>query len=231
MDCRSQSATHRLRRSARIVSGVFDQLTAAGIVPVVEINDPARGVELARTLAAAGLPTMEVTLRTPKALDAIRAISDEVPSFLVGAGSLLTVRQLDDAVAAGAHFGVSPGFTARLSAAALAAGLPFVPGAVSSSEILAAADAGHDHVKFFPAEQSGGAAAIASLAAPFAALRIRFMPTGGIRPSNLDAYLGIPSVFAIGGTWIAPRASIDAGRFEEIGKAAREAVATVAARA
>jgi len=213
------------------VSGVIDRLTAARIVPVVEISDPARGVELARTLAAAGLPTMEVTLRTPEALDAIRAISEEIPGFLVGAGTLLTVRQLDDAVAAGAHFGVSPGFTAGLSAAARAADLPFVPGAVSASEILAAADGGHTHVKFFPAEQSGGAAAIASLAAPFAALQIRFMPTGGIRPGNLDAYLAIPSVFAIGGTWIAPRASIAEGRFDEIGKAAREAVATVGALA
>jgi len=210
-------------------AGVIARLTAARIVPVVEIADAARGVALAHTLAEAGLPMMEVTLRTPAALDAIRAISAEVPDFLVGAGTLLTTRQLEDAVAAGAHFGVSPGFSAALSGAALGADLPFVPGATTATEILAAAESGHTHLKFFPAEQSGGAAAIASLTAPFAALGIRFMPTGGIRPSNLDAYLALPSVFAIGGTWIAPRDAIAEGAFEAIGAAARTAVATAGA--
>ena len=208
---------------------VIARLTAARIVPVVEISDAVRGVELARVLAEAGLPMMEVTLRTPAALDAIHAIATEVPDFLVGAGTLLTTRQLEDAVAAGAHFGVSPGFSAALSGAALGAELPFVPGATSATEILAAAESGHTHLKFFPAEQSGGAAAIASLTAPFAALGIRFMPTGGIRPSNLDAYLALPSVFAIGGTWIAPRGAIAEGAFEGIGETARAAVAIAAA--
>jgi len=210
-------------------AGVIARLTAARIVPVVEIADAARGVALAHTLAEAGLPMMEVTLRTPAALDAIRAIAAEVPDFLVGAGTLLTTRQLEDAVAAGAHFGVSPGFSAALSGAALGADLPFVPGATTATEILAAAESGHTHLKFFPAEQSGGAAAIASLTAPFAALGIRFMPTGGIRPSNLDAYLALPSVFAIGGTWIAPRDAIAEGAFASIGAAARTAVATAGA--
>jgi len=207
---------------------VLAKLTLARIVPVVEITDAARGVELARTLADAGLPVMEVTLRTPAALDAIRAIAAEVPGFLVGAGTLLTPAMIDDAVAAGAHFGVSPGFTPALSGTATAAGLPFVPGAVTASEILAAIESGHTHLKFFPAEQSGGAAAIASLTAPFAALGIRFMPTGGIRPAGLDAYLALPSVFAIGGTWIAPRDAITERRFDDIRQAARTAVATVA---
>ena len=208
---------------------VLAKLTLARIVPVVEITDAARGVELARTLAEAGLPVMEVTLRTPAALDAIRAIAAEVPGFLVGAGTLLTPAMIDDAVAAGAHFGVSPGFTPALSGAAAAAGLPFVPGAVTASEILAANESGHTHLKFFPAEQSGGAAAIASLTTPLAALGIRFMPTGGIRPAGLDAYLALPSVFAIGGTWIAPRDAITERRFDDIRQAARTAVATAAA--
>lgn len=207
---------------------VIDRLTAARIVPVVEIVDPERGVQLAHTLAEAGLPTMEVTLRTPAALDAIRAIRSELPDFLVGVGTLISVRQVEDAIDAGALFGVSPGFTASLSGAAAAGDLPFVPGATSASEILAAAEAGHTHVKFFPAEQSGGAAAIAALAAPLAALGIRFMPTGGIRPGNLDAYLALPSIFAIGGTWIAPRQAVSEGRFDEIAAAARTAVATAA---
>jgi 2-dehydro-3-deoxyphosphogluconate aldolase/(4S)-4-hydroxy-2-oxoglutarate aldolase len=208
---------------------VLERLTLARIVPVVEITDARRGVELAQTLAAAGLPVAEVTLRTPAALEAISAIAAEVPGFLVGAGTLLTPAQIDDAVEAGAHFGVSPGFTPALSDAATAAGLPFVPGAVTSTEILAAAERGHTHLKFFPAEPSGGSAAVAAFAAPFASLGIRFMPTGGVRPSNLDAYLALHTVFAIGGTWIAPRDQITEGRFDEIGAAARTAVATVAA--
>lgn len=212
------------------MSSVIPRLSAARIVPVVEIADVASGLELARTLTEAGLPMMEVTLRTPAALDAIRAISSELPGFLVGAGTLLTTRQIDDAVAAGAQFGVSPGFAPALSAAAAGADLPLVPGAVTASEILAAADAGHTHVKFFPAEQSGGANAISSLTAPFAAMGIRFMPTGGIRLDNLAGYLALPSVFAIGGTWIAPRADISNRRFDKIREAARVAVATVAVK-
>jgi 2-dehydro-3-deoxyphosphogluconate aldolase/(4S)-4-hydroxy-2-oxoglutarate aldolase len=212
-----------------MTASVIARLTAARIIPVVEITDAAHGVALAHTLAEAGLPMMEVTLRTAAALDAIHAIATEVPDFLVGAGTLLTTRQLEDAVAAGADFGVSPGFSAALSGAALGADLPFVPGATTPTEILAAVESGHTHLKFFPAEQSGGAGAIAALTAPFAALGIRFMPTGGIRPSNLDAYLALPSVFAIGGTWIAPRDAISAGAFDEIGAAARAAVAIAAA--
>ncbi|WP_022885571.1 bifunctional 4-hydroxy-2-oxoglutarate aldolase/2-dehydro-3-deoxy-phosphogluconate aldolase [Glaciibacter superstes] len=208
---------------------VIERLASARIVPVVEILDANRGVELARTLADAGLPLMEVTLRTPAALNAIRAIASEVPGFLVGAGTLLDPGSVAAAITAGAHFGVSPGFTPSLSRAAGDGGLPFIPGAVTASEILSATESGHRHVKFFPAEQSGGASAIASLSAPFAALGIRFMPTGGIRPANLNAYLALSSVFAVGGTWIATRDQIDQGRFDDIGAAARLAVATVAA--
>ncbi|RFA13154.1 keto-deoxy-phosphogluconate aldolase [Subtercola boreus] len=207
----------------------LERLTLARIVPVVEITDVARGVELAHCLSAAGLPVAEVTLRTPAALEAIQAIHAEVPGFLVGAGTLLTPAQVEDAVEAGAHFGVSPGFTPALSAAASGADLPFVPGAISPTEILAAVELGHTHLKFFPAEQSGGVAVISAFAAPFAAIGIRFMPTGGVRLSNLDSYLALSTVFAIGGTWIAPRDQIAEGRFDEITQSARAAVATVAA--
>lgn len=210
------------------MSAALEALAAARIVPVVEIGDVRQGVQLARTLVEAGLPVAEVTLRTPQALDAIRAIADEVPGFLVGAGTLLTPDHVERAAEAGAAFLVSPGFTPTLSAAASDTGLPFVPGAITPSEILAAAELGHTDLKFFPAEQSGGAAAIASLGAPLAALGIRFMPTGGIRPESLGAYLDLASVFAIGGTWIAPRAAIAEGRWDEIGRAARAAVSTVA---
>ena len=205
---------------------LFAQLAAARIVPVVEITDANTAVDLARALLAGGLPVMEVTLRTPAALGAIRAIRAEVEGFIVGAGTLLSPGQIAAASAAGAHFGVSPGFTPTLSAAATDLGLPFLPGTVTASEILAAAELGHTHLKFFPAEQSGGAAAIASLAAPLAGLGISFMPTGGIRPAGLGDYLRLPSVFAVGGTWIAPRDAITEGRFEEILAATQAAVAS-----
>jgi hypothetical protein len=151
MDDGSEPEAHRLPLGALGMSAsVIARLTSARIVPVVEIADADYGVALARTLAGAGLPMMEVTLRTPAALDAIRAIASEVPDFLVGAGTLLTTRQLEDAVAAGAHFGVSPGFSAALSGAAVAAELPFVPGATTATEILAAATSS----SFLPSSQA-----------------------------------------------------------------------------
>ncbi len=210
---------------------VFDRLALSRVVPVVEIADAARAVQLARTLQEAGLPVLEVTLRTPAGLDAIRAIRAEVPGFTVGAGTLVTPAMVQDAADAGAIFGVAPGFSRALSDAASDAGLPFIPGAVTATEILSAVEAGHRFLKFFPAEQSGGVAAIAAFRAPFASLGLKFMPTGGIRPSGLAAYLAEPSVFAVGGTWIAPRDAISEGRFAEIGVAARIVVAAACERA
>lgn len=229
MDYHSEPPPPWLSPGSRMTGSVIERLTLARIIPVVEITDARKGVELARSLSAAGLPIAEVTLRTPAALEAIRAIASEVPDFLVGAGTLLTSAQVAEAAAAGAHFGVSPGFTRTLSQSAADADLPFLPGAVTASEVLAAAESGHTHLKFFPAEQSGGTSAIAAFSAPFAGLGIRFMPTGGVRPANLNSYLAIPSIFAIGGTWIAPRDQITAGRFTEIAEAARAAVASAAA--
>lgn len=210
---------------------LFEVLAQARIVPVVEIVDPDQAVPLAHALTDAGLPLMEVTLRTPGALEAIRAIHDELPDFIVGAGTLLTAAQVGDAATAGAQFGVAPGFSPELSRAASDAGLPFVPGAVTASEVLAALALGHTHLKFFPAESSGGVKAIESLAGPFAGMGITFMPTGGVRLTNLDAYLAVPHVFAVGGTWIAPRDAITAGNFTMISAEARHALTrAVAAR-
>jgi 2-dehydro-3-deoxyphosphogluconate aldolase/(4S)-4-hydroxy-2-oxoglutarate aldolase len=207
---------------------VFDQLALARIIPVVEITNVARAVQLAQTLAAGGLSVMEVTLRTPAALESIRAIRAEVPEFIVGAGTLLTAAQVAQATEAGAYFGVSPGFTPALSAAASDLALPFVPGTVTASEMLTAAEYGHTHLKFFPAEQSGGARALASFASPLAAHGIRFMPTGGIRPAGLGEYLSLANVFAVGGTWIAPRDAITEGRFDLILASTTAAVTTAA---
>jgi 2-dehydro-3-deoxyphosphogluconate aldolase/(4S)-4-hydroxy-2-oxoglutarate aldolase len=204
---------------------VFAQLRRLRIVPVVEVQDAERAVDLARALSGAGLPAAEITLRTPAALDAIAAIADALPDFLVGAGTLLGPEQVHAAQEAGARFGVSPGFTPALSSAAASAGLPFIPGAVTASEILAASGAGHRHLKFFPAESSGGADAVSSYAGPFAGAGIAFMPTGGIRPETFSRYLSLPNVFAVGGTWIAPRDAITEGRFDEIRHSARAASA------
>jgi len=183
------------------------------IVPVVEIGDAERAVPLARALVAGGLPAMEVTLRTPAAIDAIAAIAREVPELLLGAGTLLTPSDVERAADAGAGFLVSPGRTDALDAAARATGLPFVPGVATASEALAAIDAGHLLLKLFPAEQCGGAAGLRSLAAPLRASGVSFMPTGGIRPDNLAGYLAIAEVAAVGGTWIAPRSLVDTGDY------------------
>jgi 2-dehydro-3-deoxyphosphogluconate aldolase/(4S)-4-hydroxy-2-oxoglutarate aldolase len=203
----------------------LDVLEAGRIVPVVEIEDPRTAVPLARALAAGGIATMEVTLRTSAALDAIRAVVSEVEGFLVGAGTLVMPEQIGQVVAAGAAYGVAPGWHPSLSATAADAGLPFVPGVVTPSEALDAAAHGHRRLKFFPAGSFGGVATLRALASPLAALEVAFMPTGGVRIDDLAAYLELPNVFAVGGTWIAPRAAI---RERDTAAITREAAAVVA---
>jgi 2-dehydro-3-deoxyphosphogluconate aldolase/(4S)-4-hydroxy-2-oxoglutarate aldolase len=209
------------------VSAVFETIRGIGVVPVVEIENPDDGVPLARALRAGGISTMEVTFRTAAAADAIRLVKAELPDFVVGAGTLVTPADVAQAVAAGAAYGVSPGFRADLSAAAAAVALPFIPGVITPSEILAAVDAGHRHLKFFPAAHYGGIETLRSLAAPFSRLSVSFMPTGGVRAATLADHLALPHVFAVGGTWIASRADVVGGRFGEIELAAREARTTL----
>jgi 2-dehydro-3-deoxyphosphogluconate aldolase / (4S)-4-hydroxy-2-oxoglutarate aldolase len=205
------------------MSEVFSTISAIGVVPVVEIDRATDAVPLARALLAGGIPTMEVTFRTDAAAEAIRLVAAEVPGFFVGAGTLMTSDDIDRAVAAGASYGVSPGFRSALSATAAAASFPFIPGAITPGEILDAIAAGHHHLKFFPAEQYGGLDTLRSLAAPFSRLGISFMPTGGVRARTLGEYLGLSNVFAVGGTWIASRTAIAEGRFDDIEAAARDA--------
>jgi 2-dehydro-3-deoxyphosphogluconate aldolase/(4S)-4-hydroxy-2-oxoglutarate aldolase len=204
---------------------VFDVIADLGVVPVVEIEAAADAVPLARILADAGLPILEVTFRTAAAADALARVVEQCPDFIAGAGTLLDDQAVVAAVQAGAAFGVSPGLSARCLAAATRLGLPFIPGAITPSEVMAAIEAGFRHVKFFPAGANGGAAAIRALAAPFATTGLRFMPTGGITPENASEYLCLQTVFAVGGTWIAPRSDIAAHRWDVIGKRARAAVA------
>ena len=191
------------------------------VVPVVVIEDPESAVTLAETLVACGLPAIEVTLRTPRAIEAMAAIAENVPAMLLGAGSLRDTAQIDAVLHAGARFGVSPGSTPALTAAAESAGLAFIPGAVTASESLALLERGYTLQKFFPAELAGGARYISALGAPIP--EVSFMPTGGVTAKNAPDYLSLNNVACVGGTWIAPAKLIASGRFDEIATLARAA--------
>ncbi len=193
------------------------------VMPVVVIDDLATAVPIARALVDGGLPAIELTLRTPVALDAIRAIAAEVPEIALGAGTITTPAQAEAAVAAGAGFLVSPGSTPSLLAAMRATGVPFLPGTSTVSEVLAVLEAGITEMKFFPAEASGGSAYLRSVAGPVPAAR--FCPTGGITPTSAPGYLALPNVGCVGGTWLTPADLVAAGDWERISKLAAEAAA------
>ncbi|GGY91260.1 bifunctional 4-hydroxy-2-oxoglutarate aldolase/2-dehydro-3-deoxy-phosphogluconate aldolase [Streptomyces sp. WAC04189] len=196
-------------------------LDLAPVVPVVVVDDLADAVPLARALVAGGLPAIEVTLRTPVALDAIRAIAAEVPDAVVGAGTVVTAEQVAEVVAAGARFLVSPGWTDALLTAMRDSGVPFLPGVSTTSEVVALLERGVREMKFFPAEAAGGTAYLKALAAPLP--QARFCPTGGIGPTSAPRYLALPNVGCVGGSWMLPKdavASRDWGRVEAL---AREA--------
>lgn len=184
-----------------------DMLYRAAVVPVLTLNSAEEGVAVARALALGGLDLIEVTLRTRAGLAAIRAISSQVPQVRVGAGTVLTPEQGQEAIAAGARFIVSPGMTPRLIEAAHVWPVPYLPGAATASEAMSLADLGYRCLKYFPAETTGGAAALKALAAPLAG--ITFCPTGGISPANALDYLSLPNVVAIGGSWMAPSSAIE----------------------
>ena len=192
----------------------------APIIPVLVIKDAAHARPLAEALVAGGLPALEVTLRTPSALDAIRAMAD-VPGGVVGAGTLVTPQDVRDAVAAGAKFGVSPGATDTLIAACEAEGLPLLAGAATATEAMAMLARGYDILKFFPAEASGGAAALKAIGAPLP--QIAFCPTGGVTPANAPDYLKLTNVLCAGGSWVAPADLVAAGKWDEIETLARDA--------
>lgn len=180
----------------------------APVVPVIVVEDLAHAAPLARALVAGGLPALEVTLRTPCALDAIRAMA-EVPGGVVGAGTLLTPADVKAAKAAGARFGVSPGATERLLDACAEAELPLLPGAVTASEIMALLEKGYTVQKFFPAEQSGGAAFLKSIGSPLP--QVKFCPTGGIGLKTAPDYLALANVLCVGGSWVVPKDRMQAG--------------------
>ncbi|WP_284163049.1 bifunctional 4-hydroxy-2-oxoglutarate aldolase/2-dehydro-3-deoxy-phosphogluconate aldolase [Frigidibacter sp. SD6-1] len=194
----------------------------APIVPVLVIEDVSRAEGLARALVAGGLPALEVTLRTPAALEAIQIMAD-VEGGVVGAGTLLTPADVKAAKKAGARFGVSPGATDSLLKACEDEGLPLLPGAVTATEVMGLLEKGYTVQKFFPAETSGGAAAIRALGGPIP--QVRFCPTGGISMKNVGDYLKLKNILCCGGSWVAPADAVMSGDWARIEALAREAAA------
>jgi len=204
---------------------VLSVLSTSRLVPVVVLDDASVASSLAGALVAGGLPIAEVTFRTAAAQDAIRAMVDR-GDILVGAGTVLNATQVDQAVAAGARYVVSPGLSRAVVERCQELSVLALPGAVTATEIQAALELGLTTVKFFPAGTSGGAAAIAALAAPFGG--VRFVPTGGVGPDNLHEYLDLASVIAVGGSWMVPRDRIASGDFSAITVLTSHAVALAA---
>ncbi|MQS34285.1 bifunctional 4-hydroxy-2-oxoglutarate aldolase/2-dehydro-3-deoxy-phosphogluconate aldolase [Streptomyces katsurahamanus] len=198
-------------------------LDLAPVIPVVVIENADDAVPLARALVAGGLPAIEVTLRTPAALDAIRAIAAEVPQAVVGAGTVISAANVDAAVAAGARFLVSPGWTDRLLDAMQRSGRPFLPGVSTTSEAVALLERGVTEMKFFPAEAAGGTAYLKSLAGPLP--QARFCPTGGVSLASAPSYLALPNVGCVGGTWMLPADALAAKDWGRVTALAAEASA------
>ena len=195
----------------------------APVIPVVTIERVEQAVPLARALARGGLPVIEVTLRTEAAPSAISAIARELPEAIVGAGTVLRAADVSRARDAGARFLVSPGLTPELAGAGLGSGLPYLPGAATASEVMAARDIGFSFLKFFPAIPAGGVAALKALAPVFPG--IDFCPTGGLDETIAAEFLALPNVPVVGGAWMAPAALIDAGHWDEIAARAARAAA------
>jgi 2-dehydro-3-deoxyphosphogluconate aldolase/(4S)-4-hydroxy-2-oxoglutarate aldolase len=206
---------------------VIERLGHGGLVPVVEIGDPGLAVPLGDALVDGGLGCAEITFRTSAAAAAIRALRLGRPDVLVGAGTVLTVEQVDAAADAGAAFIVAPGFSPGVVDRALGLGLPVIPGVCTPTEIELALSHGVDVLKFFPAEAAGGVAFLKAVAAPYRS--VRFVPTGGIGPENVARYLAIPQVLACGGSWMVAKDLVAAGDFATIRRLTAEAVALVRA--
>jgi len=202
---------------------IMQILNAGPVMPVIVLRDVAQALPLARALVAGGIRVLEVTLRTPAALDAIRLIRDALPEAIVGAGTITNAADLDAAIAAGAQFGVSPASNPALLAAVRASGLPFLPGTMTPSEVLTARDAGFRALKLFPAQQAGGIGMLKALGSVFP--NILFCPTGGIDAAAASSYLTLPNVGCVGGSWLAPAALVDAEKWIEIEALARAAAA------
>lgn len=207
-----------------------EKVSAAGVVAVLVVDNVSDAVPLARALLDGGVRVMELTLRTPAAIEALRAIRQDVPEMIAGIGTILTIEQMYAAREAGAAFGVSPGCNPHVLAAALEEGFPFAPGIATPTDIERSLEYGCRLLKFFPAEQLGGLPYLRALTAPYAHLGIRYVPLGGLTEANAGAYLNDPLISAIGGSWIAPREAINAKDWAKITANAQGATALAAAR-
>jgi len=201
------------------------RISEIGIVPVIVLDDPGLARPLADALAEGGLPCAEVTLRTPRAAEVLTVMARD-PRLVAGAGTVLTVAQVDAAIDAGATYIVTPGYSRDVVRAGQDRGIPVIPGVATPTEIQMALADGITLVKFFPAEAIGGVRALSALAGPFPMLR--FIPTGGISPDNLDSYLALPSVAAVGGSWMVSPGLVSGRKWTDIRQLAAEAVAAVA---
>ncbi|MBX7533058.1 bifunctional 4-hydroxy-2-oxoglutarate aldolase/2-dehydro-3-deoxy-phosphogluconate aldolase [Qipengyuania sp. 1XM1-15A] len=201
------------------MTAIADIMQTAPVIPVIVVDEVEHAVPLARALVAGGLPVLEVTLRTPAALDAIRAMK-QVDGAIVGAGTVTNQQELAAAIDAGSEFIVSPGLTEPLGKAAIREGIPFLPGIANAGDIMRGLDLGLTHFKFFPAMAAGGLPALKALAAPFG--QCRFCPTGGITLENAPEWLAFDPVLCVGGSWVAPRGAVDEA---EVEKVARQAAA------
>jgi 2-dehydro-3-deoxyphosphogluconate aldolase/(4S)-4-hydroxy-2-oxoglutarate aldolase len=206
---------------------IIQRIHRCGVVAVLTIDDARHAVPLARALLAGGVDVMELTLRTPVALDALRAVIAQVPQMLAGLGTVLSPQQVSQVRQAGAAFAVAPGLNPRVVQAARSEGLFFAPGVVTPSDIERALEMDCRMLKFFPAELSGGLPYLKSIAAPYAHLGVRFIPLGGVSPANVKAYLAEPLIAAVGGSWLAPKEKVAAEDWDAITRLAQEATALV----
>lgn len=202
---------------------IHSLMTAAPVIPVVVINDPKAAVSLAKALVAGGLPAIEITLRTPRALECIKAVADEVEGAIAGAGTVLNKDDIAAVEKAGAKFMVSPGTAPNLLAAAKDTQVALLPGAATGSEMMALGELGYEHMKFFPAGAAGGPNYLKSIGGPLPDFKI--CPTGGVSLSNAKDYLALPNVLCVGGSWVAPSDLIAAGDWAGIEKIAKDAFA------
>lgn len=204
---------------------MIDRILAKRMVPVVVLDDADDAEPLAEALLAGGLDIMEITFRTPAAEESIRRIAGKFPEILVGAGTLLEEEQVERAADAGAVFGLAPGLNPKIIAKARSCGLSFSPGIMTPSEIEQALDLDCKLLKFFPAEVAGGAAMLKALAGPYAHTGVKFIPTGGVSAALVDDYLKLPVVAAIGGSWMVAKPLVNEGKWDEITRLTREALA------
>ena len=204
------------------MSTAAERFAELGVVPVVVLEDAKDAAPLAKALVEGGLPCAEVTFRTDAAEESIKIMASEYPDMFVGAGTVLTIDQVDRAVAAGAKFIVSPGFDPEIVDYCLSKDIPVFPGCITPSEVAQAVKRGLKVVKFFPAEQFGGVATIKAMAAPYVGLK--FMPTGGVNAKNLENYLSCDKIVACGGSWMVKGDLVKAGKFDEIKSLTEEAV-------